>query len=351
MRSRTRRLLAVLPIPLLLLTYFSLPDQTSPSSLELSLKVCNSSTGVERYDCETLAMIEATGTQSPPLVMAALIALAKQDVAVASDCHELGHTFGLWAYKNFQQAAVGPGLGDCLYGYYHGLLEGAAAVTPATELAAVETSLCTSFTPRQDEECVHGIGHAISDIYDDFATVLELCSAIGIPGRVPDCFSGASMNWSAGHVGTDPSAAVLRCERATASLELLNVCTQGVLMYSQLGESSNRKLLALCATLDPTRQGSCYSALGDAAINPGEQGEVPNPQLAAILYERTCGNVPPRIGPTGCAISFASSYLSLTQSTQLAEKLCSIVSTYRYDCRLGIKQALDIIGDDSALHD
>lgn len=335
MRRPLGKLLLLLPIPVLVLAYMVFTSQTP--SMPAALKACQETAGQDHIKCESQVLSAATKTQQPTAVMRQLIDLASKDSSIAADCHQLGHNFGVWAYEEFRQAAVAPDLGECSYAYYHGLLKGAARVTALDKLAATESELCRQFTPRQDILCAHGIGHALGDRYDDLQTLIKICSDITIENQMKECFTGATMTWGVSNPSVDPAVAVMGCTKATDSLDLVNICIDGVLVYSQLGEANNQRLMAFCPTLNLENQPSCYSALGGAAINPGDAGVTLKPRDAIAVYDRTCGKLSEGYPYSRCGMAFASAYLVNTQDLAAGRELCSTVRRHRAACEEGME--------------
>jgi hypothetical protein len=150
-------------------------------------------------------------------------------------CHEASHAVGRASLRlNGNLAdAFRDGFDVCDFGYYHGIVEGAAGgFDDATFLAAVPT-LCEDFASAEElfyMQCNHGIGHAAARrTNNDMVRALEFCDALeknpqlsGERLRIArnGCGTGVTMEWFA-TATADPNAAV-RPEVATPR----DVCTQ-----------------------------------------------------------------------------------------------------------------------------
>jgi len=137
-------------------------------------------------------------------------------------CHEASHAIGRESLRvNGTLAdAFRDGYDVCDFGYYHGIVEGAAGgFDDATFLAAVP-SLCEDFASAEElfyMQCNHGIGHAAARrTNNDMLRALEFCDALELnPALTGErlrlaangCGTGVTMEWFA-TATADPNAAV-----------------------------------------------------------------------------------------------------------------------------------------------
>lgn len=150
-------------------------------------------------------------------------------------CHEASHAVGRASLRiNGNLAdAFRAGYDVCDFGYYHGIVEGAAGgFDDATFLAQVP-SLCQDFASAEElfyMQCNHGIGHAAARrTNNDMVRALEFCNALDKnPQLTGDrlriarngCGTGVTMEWFA-TATADPNAAV-----TPEVSEPRDVCTQ-----------------------------------------------------------------------------------------------------------------------------
>lgn len=338
---RTRRailfkLLALLPISAILLGYLLVNAQAA--SIAPVLKACSKLSTLENRDCQIAALKQQSERTTPASAMGELISAARTNDTLAQSCHAVGHSFGLWAYEQYQRNAVGPGLQDCGYGYYHGLIEGAALVVEHDQLADTARYLCEHFTPRDDDSCAHGVGHAMGETFTTFSEMLQNCERFDLDGQGLNCFSGATMIWGSKHLHVQPAKAASMCSIASEETKIWRQCFMGSVMFSDIDPLDVRNLIAFCATLDDfTRQEGCYYASGYAASTPGSSGLFAPPLAAAAIFDSTCGPSPLLLA--GCHQAFATNYLTVTQSVPLSREMCSHTHRGQAQCRRGIEEA------------
>jgi len=137
-------------------------------------------------------------------------------------CHEASHAIGRESLRmNGNLAdAFRDGYDVCDFGYYHGIVEGAAAgFDDATFMDAVPT-LCEEFASAEElfyMQCNHGIGHAAARrTNNDMVRSLEFCDALSLNPNLTGerlriaangCGTGVTMEWFA-TATADPNAAV-----------------------------------------------------------------------------------------------------------------------------------------------
>lgn len=137
-------------------------------------------------------------------------------------CHEASHAIGRESLRlNGNLAdAFRDGYDVCDFGYYHGIVEGAAGgFDDQTFLSAVPT-LCEEFASAEElfyMQCNHGIGHAAARrTNNDMVRSLEFCDALALNLNLTGerlriasngCGTGVTMEWFA-TATADPNAAV-----------------------------------------------------------------------------------------------------------------------------------------------
>lgn len=137
-------------------------------------------------------------------------------------CHEASHAIGRESLRmNGNLAdAFRDGYDVCDFGYYHGIVEGAAGgFDDATFMNAVPT-LCEEFASAEElfyMQCNHGIGHAAARrTNNDMVRSLEFCDALALNPNLAGerlriaangCGTGVTMEWFA-TATADPNAAV-----------------------------------------------------------------------------------------------------------------------------------------------
>jgi len=204
-------------------------------------------------------------------------------------CHEASHAIGRESLKmNGNLAdAFRDGYDVCDFGYYHGIVEGAAGgFDDATFLAKVPT-LCEEFASAEElfyMQCNHGIGHAAARrTNNDMVRSLAFCDALeqnrnltGERLRLAQngCGTGVTMEWFA-TATADPNAAVTPKVSRPRDVCLaiperwVPECIEyvGNTLDASAPVESLRELGAWCATtgyLEP-----CYTGLARAAAGVG----------------------------------------------------------------------------------
>ncbi|MBU6200617.1 MAG: hypothetical protein KJS90_01300 [Acidobacteria bacterium] len=261
-------------------------------------------------------------------------------------CHEASHAIGRESLRvNGNLAdAFRDGYDVCDFGYYHGIVEGAAGgFDDQTFLEAVPT-LCEEFASAEElfyMQCNHGIGHAAARrTNNDMVRSLEFCDALALNTNLTGerlriasngCGTGVTMEWFA-TATADPNAAVTpRVSRprdvclniperwATECIEYV-----GNTLDASAPVESLRELGTWCGTtghVEPCYRGLARAAAGvgipardaiavcDAAGNDGARNECVRFYIAAVAttidydvsaVERICRELPAadREGPT-----------------------------------------------------
>lgn len=150
-------------------------------------------------------------------------------------CHDASHAIGRASLQvNGTLAnAFRDGFDVCDFGYYHGIVEGAAGAFDDAKFLATVPTLCVDFASAEElfyMQCNHGIGHAAARrTNNDMVRALEFCDALeentALTGKRlatarNGCGTGVTMEWFA-TATADPNAAV-RPQVA----EPRDVCTQ-----------------------------------------------------------------------------------------------------------------------------
>jgi methionine-rich copper-binding protein CopC len=150
-------------------------------------------------------------------------------------CHDASHAIGRASLQaNGTLAdAFRDGFDVCDFGYYHGIVEGAAGAFDDAKFLATVPTLCVDFASAEElfyMQCNHGIGHAAARrTNNDMVRALEFCDALekntSLTGERlatarNGCGTGVTMEWFA-TATADPNAAV-RPQVA----EPRDVCTQ-----------------------------------------------------------------------------------------------------------------------------
>lgn len=137
-------------------------------------------------------------------------------------CHEASHAIGRESLRQNGNLADAfrDGYDVCDFGYYHGIVEGAAGGFDDTTFLVKIPTLCEEFASAEElfyMQCNHGIGHAAARrTNNDMLRSLEFCDALaqnpnltGERLRIAQngCGTGVTMEWFA-TATADPNAAV-----------------------------------------------------------------------------------------------------------------------------------------------
>jgi len=172
-------------------------------------------TGTNRLSiqrCLDAALVEQARSEGVNRALDTLRGLLALEGRARYFCHEASHAVGRASLRlNGNLAdAFRDGYDVCDFGYYHGIVEGAAGgFDDATFLAAVPT-LCEEFASAEEifyMQCNHGIGHAAARrTNNDMIRSLAFCDALsanpnltGERLRVAEngCGTGVTMEWFA----------------------------------------------------------------------------------------------------------------------------------------------------------
>ncbi len=130
-----------------------------------------------------------------------LRAVDRHPDAYAAHCHRTAHKIGEYAGRTTGDVdrALAIGSPDCQFGYFHGVIEGHAAVTPTLweELPGLCLKVTTDQATTAYAECSHSLGHAVVTRTDnDVRAGLERCKLIDTAGDRMACDTGIFMSWS-----------------------------------------------------------------------------------------------------------------------------------------------------------
>lgn len=153
-----------------------------------------------------LCMNELVQTAAPLLGVPAVIEGIKEasrvyPEAYLEQCHRAAHYLGEYAGETTPDVdrALEMGTPFCQFGYYHGVMEGYARVTPT--LFEELPKLCSRVDPDVNStayaECSHAMGHAIVTRTDnDVKEGIRYCRRLVTRDERKACVTGIFMSWS-----------------------------------------------------------------------------------------------------------------------------------------------------------
>jgi hypothetical protein len=152
--------------------------------------------------CMNELVLSTVPTLGIPSVMAG-IARASEEYpqAFLEQCHRAAHYLGEYAGETIPDvdAALAIGTPFCQFGYYHGVMEGYARVTPTLfeELPDLCIRVDNNITSTAYAECSHALGHAIvTRTENDVAEGIEYCRRLETRDERKACATGIFMSWS-----------------------------------------------------------------------------------------------------------------------------------------------------------
>jgi hypothetical protein len=178
-----------------------LVNRGNPTTIETLLTItstCQQSTGLMAAQCfraNVSPLVEKKGANEVIMQLDALFATQRsQGSAMHVSCHDIAHIVGELAGKTGE---IGEVLGSCTnacgYGCQHGVLLGAVQKNPAT-LQQLATVCQKGEHPQDYDACVHGLGHAISDIAQSkFSGAFALCDQLIAVADKKTCAEGVFM--------------------------------------------------------------------------------------------------------------------------------------------------------------
>lgn len=178
------------------------------------------------------AVVESDGV---PAALKDLQGLLTENSRARFFCHDASHAIGRASLqRNGTLAdAFRDGFDVCDFGYYHGIVEGAAGAFDDAQFLATVPTLCADFASAEElfyMQCNHGIGHAAARrTNNDMVRSLEFCDALEkntlltgerLATARNGCGTGVTMEWFA--TATANTSAAVRPQVA----EPRDVCTQ-----------------------------------------------------------------------------------------------------------------------------
>jgi hypothetical protein len=120
---------------------------------------------------------------------------------VYGQCHQLTHAVGNTVAEMYPDITDAFGLGDsfCWSGYYHGVVEIAAAKLGKEGFVAKANELCANIPGKNEYSfdyynCVHGVGHALMAMTrNELFESLELCNSLSGSWEQRSCWGGVYM--------------------------------------------------------------------------------------------------------------------------------------------------------------
>jgi hypothetical protein len=137
----------------------------------------------------------------PSVIDGILKASMEYPEAFLEQCHRAAHYLGEYAGETIPDvdAALELGTPFCQFGYYHGVMEGYARVTPT--LLEELPGLCARVDPDINStayaECSHAMGHAIvTRTENDVTEGIKYCRRLATSAERKACVTGIFMSWS-----------------------------------------------------------------------------------------------------------------------------------------------------------
>jgi hypothetical protein len=289
--------------------------------------------------CLSQALESAINRGVPaPVVAQVLHSVVGSSVELAGPCHSVGHGFGRYAYKARGLSALGPGLADCGFGYYHGVLEGIGDTKNTELLVEQARAVCGLYDGWQYTQCVHGVGHAVSHAVD-VPQIREICQQVANnPEGLRECFNGGLMQWSLFNPGLRLDKVKQTCVGLSGNEE---TSCFGALTSMLDKVPDVRALSAECAVLVSADAAlGCWRAVG---VNTSRLIVVYG--IGPEVLTEMCPS-----GNSVCIDEAGFFFVSDSMDVRRSTTLCSTVSGRdRETCLAGIARAVDVFGKDLAL--
>jgi len=178
-------------------------DAADPGKVRLFVEAA---TGCLDERIPHVCMNELVIASAPALGVPTIIAGISEATALYPDaflvnCHRAAHYLGEYAGETIPDvdAALELGTPFCQFGYYHGVMEGYARVTPTLfeELPTLCLRLDEDVNSTAYAECSHSMGHAIVTRTDnDVAEGIKYCRRLASRDERKACTTGIYMSWS-----------------------------------------------------------------------------------------------------------------------------------------------------------
>ena len=314
------------------------------ASLTRQLNICGS--GQTSIKCSAGALDLAATVIPAPLAMKALIELVAGNGSLATSCHEVGHIFGTVSYKKLGTEAWGPGLQDCGYGYYHGVLEGMAQSGKLSDFRKFALSMCTEGEQRDSRRCIHGVGHAASIAFTSLDDATNLCEQFSDHDFMITCVEGAAMIWSGDNPNETPGNIIQQCRAISDDVQEQQYCLTGVIEYMKITPQRLDELKKACVGLgeDPLA-GYCWRGLGwllaDTFIWAKDSAR-------AATIKDTAGYCA-GTGLEICYQQFGNQILIRYMSVSESNGYCDLLGNGSQFCRAGVKNSAESFMNDPSL--
>lgn len=151
-------ILLILGLALFLVTIPNLKSVTEASVMDSVLR-CNQN--IERSEECQLKLLEEYAKNDGIAKATHIIAQMERQGKINYNCHELGHTLGIWYQGIDPEGALKGDLKICGSGYLHGLLIANVDNKNTDDSLQNMATICKSGNLSIDE-CAHGVGHALN---------------------------------------------------------------------------------------------------------------------------------------------------------------------------------------------
>jgi len=248
---------------------------------------------------------------------------------IKSQCHQLIHTIGRTATKEYKNVSNAFAQGDffCWSGYYHGVMEGILSYNKKLIPNEINT-ICRDIPGRQQYSfyyynCVHGLGHGIMYIKNhELFESLEICNNLNGSYEQSSCWSGVFME----NIIVDfkdhytkylkPEDPLYPCD--TVDVKYKNTCYLMQTSHMLKVTAGNfSKVFELCSNVEKPYVDICYQSLGrDASGN-----SLSNPEMT----KQTCTLGKSYRQQYNCVIGAVADFISYFHSDIQAKEFCSIL--------------------------
>jgi hypothetical protein len=194
----------------------TLSEETKPA-----VSCLTGSNRLEIQRCLDASLVATARSEGITAALDTLRDLLPVDGRARYFCHEASHAIGResLAFNGNLADAFRDGYDVCDFGYYHGIVEGAAGGFDDERFLASVPTLCEEFASAEElfyMQCNHGIGHAAARrTNNDMVRALGFCDALDVNPNLTGerlriarngCGTGVTMEWFA-TATADPNAA------------------------------------------------------------------------------------------------------------------------------------------------
>jgi hypothetical protein len=303
-------------------------SKRSPKIQLSVLEACPETKG-DSQNCQKKYYEKLYEEQGSEAAFANLRSAYEQSTSIQANCHQLTHAIGRAAALHFSDVASAYGQGDnfCWSGYYHGVMEGLLKKLGDVNVEDQLNTICESVKKQgqysfNHYNCAHGLGHGIMLIEgDDLLVSLKVCDKIIDSWERESCYSGVFMENIMAHINPDHSTKYIKDD------DPLYPCTAVEEKYTQqcymmqtsqslrVLNNDYQKVFALCGTLSPNNQTTCYQSLGrdisgNSTSNPDKTHEL-------------CLLGPNKQAQENCVIGAVKDFISYHHDDKEAGKLCA----------------------------